>query len=169
MTRAGDGGASRSAAGTGGQVRPYDPAQPGGARAAEEASEWTVRRVFEALVDLSPLRVISSTGPSVFEAIIHFEGFGIAMGYVNAMTPEYHWHVELARCRFVRSRDAVHERSGRRVLFLELAEGKGAAPFVLLYLHRGKGEDFAPERLETFAQLHAELEAGRELLPEQTP
>src|SRR5690606_650314 len=105
---------------------------------------WTVARLFNQLATLSPLRAITVCGPSVFEAICDVGPFGVAGGYLNAMTPEYHWHLELARCRFLRSCDEVHARSGRRVLFFELAEGPEQRPFVSIYLHRAKGEDFDP-------------------------
>ena len=48
---------------------------------------WTHRRLFTLLEQLSPLRVISICGPSVFEAICDFGRPGFARGHMNAMTP----------------------------------------------------------------------------------
>src|SRR5262245_1007765 len=94
------------------------------------ASAWTHRRFFGELGPLSPLRVISQCGASTFEAICRFGPHGFADGHMNAITPEYHWHVALARFRHVTSVDRTHARSGRRVLFFELREQAGAAPFL---------------------------------------
>lgn len=127
---------------------------------------WTVARLFEQLANLSPLRIITVSGPSVFEAICSVGPFGVAGGYLNAMTTEYHWHLELQRCRYLRTRDEVHSRSGRRVLFFELAEELNGQPFVSIYLHRGKGEDFGPQRLMCFETLHQQLAEGITLAPE---
>lgn len=127
------------------------------------ALPWTVRRFFEQLAELGPLRVITTSGPSVFETICEVGSFGVAEGYLNAITPIYHWHLELARCRFLRSGDRIHARSGRQVLFFELAEGPQHEPFVAIYLHRPKGEEFAADRAAHFAALHAQLAVGVEL------
>jgi hypothetical protein len=128
---------------------------------------WTHRRFFEILAELSPLRVISISGPSVFEAICGVGPFGIADGHLNAITDAYHWHVDLADFTRVRSRDQTHARSGRRVLFFELlARGDDARPFLSIYLHRGKGEEFAPEREARFLAAHRDLAVGVELRSE---
>jgi hypothetical protein len=124
---------------------------------------WTVGGVFELLRRLSPLRVISVSGPSVFEAIVDFDRYGFAQGHMNAMTPAYHWHLGLDDFGWIRSYDTVHERSGRRVLFLQFARSSDAEPFVSVYVHRPKGEEFDPTRLEAFARAHAELAEGRRL------
>ncbi len=120
-------------------------------------------RLFEELRALGPLRVISVCGPSVFEAICELGPFGVAGGWLNAITPAYHWHLDLERCAHLRSRDEVHTRSGRRVLFLELFEGERAAPFLTIYLHREKGEEFEADRLARFARIHATAAAGNAL------
>lgn len=112
---------------------------------------------------LSPLRVIAITGPSVAETIVDLPAYGIADGYVNAITPTFHWHLALDRLGHVTSREEVHARSGRRVLFLELRERAEAEPFLSVYLHRGKGEEFSEERARRFAALHAALSLGRDL------
>lgn len=122
---------------------------------------WTARSFFQELAALSPLRVISVSGPSTFEAICRVDRFGIADGYLNAITPDYHWHLDLRGFRHLRSRDEVHERSGRQVLFFELRSGAEEKPFLRIYVHREKGEEFEPERRERFAQLHAELASGQ--------
>ncbi|HTQ80232.1 MAG TPA: hypothetical protein VMM92_09560 [Thermoanaerobaculia bacterium] len=124
------------------------------------SSHWTARRLFAALSTLGPLRVISQSGPSTFEALCEVGPFGIADGYLNAITAAYHWHLRLDGFRYLRARDEIHPRSGRRVLFFELAVDAQAPPFLSIYLHRGAGEDLAPERLARFAELHRELAAG---------
>lgn len=127
------------------------------------AAPRTARGFFEALGPLSPLRVISPSGPSVFEAIIDLGGFGIADGHLNAITPEYHWHLRLDGFRHLTSKDEVHARSGRRVLYFELREAADGAPFLWIYLYRGKGEEFGAGREEAFAVLHRELAGGRDV------
>jgi hypothetical protein len=127
---------------------------------------WTHRRFFELLAALGPLRVISISGPSVFEALCRFGRHGFAEGHMNAITPEYHWHVDLARFRFARSRDDVHARSGRRVLFLELAEAPDARPFLSVYMHRAKDAEFEHVCEKAFLDAHAELAAGCEIAGE---
>lgn len=125
----------------------------------------THREFFDALRDLAPLRVISTCGPSVFEAICGFGAYGVADGHLNAITEAYHWHIDLGRFRVLTSRDETHARSGRRVLFFELREAPAAEPFLLVYLHRPQGEEFAPDREARFAGLHARLTAGEEMTP----
>jgi hypothetical protein len=124
---------------------------------------WTARRVLVHLRRLNPLRVISWNGPSVFETICDLAAFGVADGHMNAITPQYHWHLRLDGLGHLRSRDEIHERSGRRVLYVEMRESAQADPFLLVYLHRGKGEDFGAERERLFAELHAAFAAGRAL------
>lgn len=133
------------------------------AAAPAAAGDWTARRFFAALRALSPLRVISPSGPSLFEAICTLGPFGIADGHLNAITPEYHWHLRLDGLQRVRSRDDVHARSGRRVLFFELYEAEASEPFLWIYLHRPKGEEFGAEREAAFAELHAAFAEGRAL------
>ncbi len=120
----------------------------------------THREFFDALRELGPLRVISVSGPSVFEAICRLDAYGIADGHLNAITDAYHWHVALERFRHLRSHDEVHARSGRRVLFFTLHEDAAAEPFLRIYLHRSRGEEFAPGREAAFGALHARLESG---------
>jgi hypothetical protein len=131
--------------------------------ATETARSLTARELFEAFGDLGPLRVISVNGPSVFEAILELGAFGVADDWLNAMTPDYHWHVDLSRVRHLTTRDTIHERSGRRVLFFELREAAEAEPFLRVYLHRGKGEDFAVGREEGFAALQERFAEGAAL------
>lgn len=136
---------------------------PAGADAAIPGGDarWTARRLFEALRELSPLRVISPAGPSLFEAICAVGPFGIADGHLNAITPEYHWHLRLDGFRHLTTKDEVHARSGRRVLFFELRQEPGVEPFLWIYLHRGQGEEIGERREERFAELHRELAGGR--------
>jgi hypothetical protein len=124
---------------------------------------WTHRRFFDALRTMGRLRVISRSGPSTFEALCRFGPYGFGHGHMNAITDAYHWHLALDPFRHLRSCDTVHERSGRRVLFFELRESADVAPFLFIYLHREKDEEFDPERERLFAELHAELGAGRAL------
>jgi hypothetical protein len=119
----------------------------------------THREFFDALKGLGPFRIISICGPSVFESICRFDAYGIADGHLNAITDAYHWHIALARFRHLRACDERHERSGRRVLYFELREEAGAAPFLLIYLYRGKDEEFAPAREAGFAALRERLAA----------
>lgn len=131
-------------------------------------SAWTARRFFARLGELSPLRVISACGPSTFEAICSFGPHGFADGHMNAITPAYHWHLRVDGFRWLRSHDAVHARSSRRVLFFELRERESAPPFLFLYVHRERGAEFDPAREAAFTALHAELAAGVELAHEET-
>lgn len=134
----------------------------------EREPEWTARDLFESLAELGPLRVISQSGPSTFEAICEVKSFGIASGYLNAITPQYHWHIDLAQLRHVRTRDEIHIRSGRQVLFFELATEAGQVPFLFIYLHREKNAPFDDDRLRLFLRLHAELAHGVEVVPPET-
>jgi len=137
-----------------------------GIQAHTGPAAWTARRVLAHLRRLNPLRVISQNGPSVFETLCDLAAFGVADGHLNAITPQYHWHLRLAGFGHLRSRDEVHERSGRRVLYCELRETAQADPFLLVYLHRARGEDFGEARERAFAELHAAFAAGRALRPE---
>src|SRR5262245_36859439 len=125
-----------------------------------EPAGWTHARFFRALGPLSPLRVISQCGASTFEAICSFGAFGFADGHMNAITPEYHWHIALARFGHLTSVDRVHARSGRRVLLFELRERAGVAPFLSIFVYRERGEEFDAAREARFAALHAELAEG---------
>ena len=120
---------------------------------------------FEALGPLSPLRVISQCGPSTFEAIADFGPHGFDRGFMNAITPAYHWHLRTDGLGHVRSHDTIHGRSGRRVLFFELREHAGTKPFLQIYLYRAKGEDFDEERLKLFDRIHTRYAEGVALAP----
>jgi hypothetical protein len=113
------------------------------------------------MASLSPHRVISQCGPSTFEAIAEFGPHGFASGHMNAITSAYHWHLRTSGFGAVRSVDTTHARSGRRVLFFELREHPtDERPFLLVYLHRERGEEFAPEREQRFLAAHVELKDG---------
>jgi len=129
---------------------------------------WTHRRFFDLLGTLGPLRVISISGPSVFEALCTFGPYGFAEGHMNAITPAYHWHLALAGFGHLVSCDEEHARSGRRVLFFELRGADDERPFLRIYLHRPKGEPFDPEIEKRFAEAHAELASGVALEKEAT-
>jgi hypothetical protein len=126
----------------------------------EKGRAWSAERFFSALPVLSPLRVISQCGPSTFEAICAFGTHGFANGFLNAITPTYHWHVRVEGIGEISSHDETHARSGRRVLFFALRERSGESPFLHLYVHRERGAEFEPERQQAFARLHAEFSAG---------
>jgi hypothetical protein len=137
--------------------------EAGTARRTETPSH---SQFFEALRELNPLRIISVSGPSVFEAICDLGAFSISEKWLNAITEGYHWHLQLDRVGHLASRDRIHERSGRRVLFFELREAEESEPFLLIYLHRKKGEEFGEERERRFAALHSLLSDGGSLRTE---
>lgn len=128
-----------------------------------DAGPWTLARLFSELVDLGDLRVIVITPGSVFECICRIRGFGVAGRWLNAMTDGYHWHIDTGAIRFVRACDEIHARSGRQVLYLQLATSSVAEPSFAIYLHRPSGEPWSAERFERFARLRAVFEGGREL------
>ncbi len=125
---------------------------------------WTAQRFFAALAPLSPLRVVSPSGPSTFEAICSFGAHGFAGGFMNAIQPSYHWHLRVADLRFLRSHDEQHARSGRRVLFFSLHDHEGEPPFLWIYAHRERDAEFEPARERAFAALHRELCKGVSLV-----
>lgn len=118
---------------------------------------------FTAICDLGRLRVISRSGASTFEALCTLPRFEFAGGFMNAITETYHWHIALARFGHVRSRDELHARSGRRVLFFELRDSAQMPAFLSIYLHRAPGEPFGQEREARFCLLHTRLARGVEL------
>ena len=124
------------------------------------ARGWTHRRFFELLEALGRLRVISACGPSTFEALCALHSWRVERGFLNAITPEYHWHLAVSRLRHLRSADELHARSGRRVLFFELREFESADPFLRIYVHREKGAEFEAERERSFSAAHQELRGG---------
>ncbi len=136
------------------------------ALATTATSVWTLPRLFEELRHLGRLRVITITPGSVFEAICQVGPFGVAQGHLNVIRPDYHWHLDLDRVRFLATRDEVHARSGRRVLCFTLAESTESPPSVSIYLHRERDEELGAERELRFADLHAELATGVALVAE---
>jgi len=144
---------------------PTDSVQSDPTRQSAAPGVWTQADFFRLLEQLGRLRVISGCGPSTFEALCGFGPWSLEHGFMNAITPEYHWHLALARFRHLRSVDSVHARSGRRVLFFELREQAGDEPFLRIYLHREKNAEFGEERERRFAGAHATLEPGVPLAP----
>jgi hypothetical protein len=132
---------------------PSEPVSPAG-------DGWSHRRYFSLLEEMGALRVISGCGPSTFEALCTFGPWTIEHGFMNAITPAYHWHLAIARFRHVKSVDSVHARSGRRVLFFELRERESDDPFLRIYLHREKGAEIGEQRERRFAAAHATLQSG---------
>lgn len=135
-------------------------------RAADEGP-WTHRRFFALLERLGTLRVIHQNGASTFEALCRFGPHGFGGGYMNAITDAYHWHLKLDGFGHLRSRDRVHGRSGRRVLFFELQLKDGEKPFTAIYVHRAKGAEFEPEAEALFMRAHQTLADGCVLEPEE--
>jgi hypothetical protein len=123
----------------------------------------THQEFFDGLHALGPLRIISISGPSVFEAICRLEGYGMAEGHLNAFTEAYHWHLGLQRFRHVQSHDETHARSGRRVLYFELREQADAQPFLRIYVHRAPKAEFESNREARFLAMHATLSTGVEV------
>jgi len=152
---------------------PNSPAQPpptglstGNASLSPiEAAPWTAVRFFDLLQQLGRLRVISVSGPSVFESICVAGPYEIADGFLNMVTDAFHWHIAIARLRHLQSHDSTHGRSGRNVLFFELRESEDATPFLRIYVYRAPGVEFAPEIAQTFQYAHAELALGVALAP----
>ena len=132
----------------------------------EGEKDWSARRFFALLRELGGLRVIHRSGASTFESLCSMGPHGFADGYMNAITDAYHWHLKLDGFGHLRSHDTTHARSGRRVLFFELSEKRGSAPFTMIYLHREKGEEFGSSREKRFLEAHGELGAGRDLAQE---
>ena len=126
-----------------------------------ENGEWSAERLWGLLTRLGKLRIISSCGPSTFEAICEVPRYGNARGFLNVITDGYHWHLEHARFGHLRSCDGVNPRSGRRVLYFELRETPESEPFLWIYLYRAPDGDFEPEPLERFQTAHLELKSGR--------
>lgn len=139
-----------------------DPGAPASA-GAPIVTPWTHADFFRLLGGLGPLRIISRSGPSTFEALCRFGPHGFAGGHMNAITEAYHWHLKTSGFGFVRSHDTVHQRSGRRVLFFELREDAESPPFLFIYLYRPPKEDFEAEAEKRFLEAHASLGEGAAL------
>jgi hypothetical protein len=132
-------------------------------------ASWSAARFFDLLACLGRLRVVSICGPSVFESLCEVDRYHLADGHLNAITDAYHWHLALDRFRYLRSHDAVHARSGRRVLFFELRSAADAPAFLRIYVHREKGVEFEPDREARFVVAHAELAHGQPVVMEVPP
>ena len=121
---------------------------------------WTATRFFDLLPKLGRLRVISVCGPSVFEAICEAGPYEVSGGFLNMVTPDFHWHFAHDRLRHLHSHDATHTRSGRRVLYFELRETPDAQPFLRIYVYRAPNEEFDPAVVDVFSAAHADLGDG---------
>ncbi len=128
---------------------------------------WSAARLFNELRALGDLRVISVSGPSVFEAICQVGAFEIASGHLNIITDAYHWHLGLEGFGHLRSHDETHKRSGRRVLYFELSKDAEATPFLRIYLYRPPQAEFDPEALALFSKLHEALGQGVDVVAEE--
>ncbi len=133
-------------------------------QAAAAPSDWDAARFFDLLQQLGKLRVISVCGPSVFESICVAGPYDIAGGFLNMVTDAFHWHVAVGRLRHLQSHDTTHGRSGRNVLFFELREQAGDAPFLRIYVYRAPGAEFEPAIANAFARAHEELKQGAALV-----
>jgi hypothetical protein len=91
------------------------------------------------------------------------EQFTLAQGFVNVISEDYHWHLLIEGFGHLRSRDEIHQRSGRRVVFFELRRVEEGEPFLLIYLYRGPGQEFGEEPLRLFTEMHRDLAAGAHL------
>ncbi len=147
-----------------------NPTPPGAATPLE--AEPTLEALFDRLIGLGPFRIIHQVGPSTFEAIARIVPMTVVGPFLNVICDDYHWHLKLDGIGHAQSFDQTHARSGRRVLFLALADrapGEGGEVFTRLYVHRAKGAEFDPDVLEGFLALHGRLKGGVTLAaPEPT-
>lgn len=121
---------------------------------------WSADRFFDLLQTFPRVRVILMTGPSVFEALCTPGAYSIQGRFLNAITSEYHWHLDTSRFGYLKSCDQIHTRSGRRVLFFSLHESEADQPFLQIYLYREPGEEFDPQVESSFLRAHEELSEG---------
>lgn len=139
---------------------PADATRPDdGPRSAEE--------LFASLERLGAFRIIHQAGPSTFEAIAPIVASTVVGPFLNLIGDDYHWHLRLSGLGHAQTFDGTHARSGRRVLYLALADrapAEGGHVFTRLYVHRAKDADFDPAVLAGFMTLHATLAAGRALM-----
>jgi len=132
----------------------------------------TLSALFDRLAALGPFRIIHQAGPSTFEAIARVAPATLAGPFLNVICDEYHWHLKRDDVGHVQSFDQTHARSGRRVLFLALADrapGAGGEVFTRLYVHRARGAEFDPDVLEGFLALHGRLKGGAEIARVEDP
>ena len=128
----------------------------------------TASALFAALVGLGPFRIIHQSGASTFEAIAPIAEADVMGPFLNIICDAYHWHLRLDGCGHAQTFDQTHARSGRRVLFIALADeapDQGGEVFARLYVHRAKGAEFDASVLAGFMALHADLAEGRALAP----
>ena len=126
----------------------------------DSRSPWSADRFFDLLQTFPRVRVILMTGPSVFEALCTPGAYSIQGRFLNAITPEYHWHLDTSRFGFLKSSDQIHARSGRRVLFFSLHETESDEAFLQIYLYREPGAEFDPKVESSFLLAHEELSEG---------
>jgi len=136
------------------------------ASAAQPSAPWTASRFLDLLPELGKLRIISVCGPSVFEALCEAGPYDKRGGSLNMITDSFHWHLAPHRIAHLQSQDAIHTRSGRRVIFFELRESAEESPFLRIYVYRDPETEFDPDVAERFAAAHKELADGVVLLKE---
>jgi len=125
------------------------------------APQWSAQRYLDLLQQLGRLRVISVSGPSVFEALCHAGPYEERGGSLNMITEEFHWHLDRKRFGWLQSHDETHARSKRRVLYFGLYERPEASPFLRVYVYRPAHEEFDPTVEAAFLTAHAELRNGQ--------
>ena len=130
----------------------------------DAADHWTARRFFDLLRHLGPLRVVSVSGPSVFEARCEIGPQDFSEGSLNIITPQYHWNLSLDRFRHLRSVTRVHPKTGEITAFFELRDDCSETPFLRIYLS-GRRNDQHAERL--FAEVHPALRHGVDVVLEE--
>ena len=125
---------------------------------------WTARRFFDLLRHLGSLRVVSVSGPSVFEARCEIGPQDFSEGSLNIITPQYHWNLSLDRFRHLRSVTRVHPKTGEVTAFFELRDDCSETPFLRIYLSGGANGQQS-ERL--FADVHPALQHGVDVVLEE--
>lgn len=134
------------------------------ARQTDFYSTWTAKRFFGLLQQLGPVRVVSVSGPSVFEARCEMGPRDFSEGSLNIITPQYHWNLALDRFRHLRSVTRVHPKSKRCTHFFELRDDPASPPFLRIYLAGGRASGESGRRERLFAAAHAALRSGTDVV-----
>lgn len=155
---------------------PASPAPAAGAPHTDpidsSAAPRSAEDLFGRLEGLGPFRIIHQAGPSTFEAIAPIVPSSVVGPFLNLISDAYHWHLQLSGVGHAQTFDQTHARSGRRVLFVALADRApedGGQVFTRLYVHRAKGAEFEPHVLDGFLRLHRALAGGRALASSPSP
>ena len=127
---------------------------------------WTARRFFNLLQHLGPLRVVSVSGPSVFEALCEIGPQAFSESSLNIITPQYHWNLSLDRFRHLRSVTRVHPKTGKITAFFELRDEANETPFLRIYLSPDPKIVGSCQRQPLFDEAHQSLQCGADVLLE---